>query len=357
MMNLKSRRSRAVIGLAAVLTLAASVAEARAGRGGGMGSRGSRTWSPPPVTRTAPDAAPIQRSQVPQSGVQRPGATTPQAAPSRGFGFGGGLMAGLLGAGLLGMLFGGGFLGGLGGLASFFGLLIQVVLLVVIARFALNWWRRRQQPAFEGPQDHARTGLGGGVPPTGPAAGGGLGGMLGGLGGRSPGAGGLAGGLGGGLGGALGGLGRGQSQAAQARAEVRDDVGIKPEDFDAFEQSLKSVQAAYSNREVPALWSVTTPEMAGYLQEQLNEDAGKGVIARVTDVQLLQGDLAEAWREGTADFATVAMRFSALESVTEKATGRVLEGDPTKPTEITEIWTFRRDNGGPWKLSAIKQAS
>jgi hypothetical protein len=44
------------------------------------------------------------------------------------------------------------------------------------------------------------------------------------------------------------------------------------------------------------------------------------VIARVTDVQLLQGDLAEAWREGTADFATVAMRFSALESVTEKAT-------------------------------------
>jgi hypothetical protein len=167
--------------------MAASVAEARAGRGGGMGSRGSRTWSPPPVTRTAPDAAPIQRSQVPQSGVQRPGATTPQAAPSRGFGFGGGLMAGLLGAGLLGMLFGGGFLGGLGGLASFFGLLIQVVLLVVIARFALNWWRRRQQP----PSRVRRTMPGrvsAGRASDRPAAGGGLGGMLGGLGGRSPGA-------------------------------------------------------------------------------------------------------------------------------------------------------------------------
>jgi predicted lipid-binding transport protein (Tim44 family) len=334
MMKLNTRRGQAVLALAAVLTLAASVAEARAGRGGGFGSRGSRTWSAPPVTRTAPtDAAPIQRSQIPQSGVQRPGTAAPQTAPSRGFG--GALMGGLLGAGLLGMLFGAGFFGGLGGLASFFGLLIQIVLLVVVVRLALNWFRRRQQPAFEGPQGYGRSGLGGAVPPTG---GGGVGGI-------------------GGLGGALGGLGRARPQPAAAtrRPGATDEVGIKPEDFDEFERSLKVVQAAYSDRDVAALWSVATPEMAGYLQEQLNEDSGNGVIGRVTDVQLLQGDLAEAWREGSADYATVAMRFSATESVTEKATGRVVEGDPTKPTEITEIWTFRRDNAGPWKLSAIQQ--
>jgi predicted lipid-binding transport protein (Tim44 family) len=34
----------------------------------------------------------------------------------------------------------------------------------------------------------------------------------------------------------------------------------------------------------------------------------------------------------------------------------VVSGDPTRPTEVTEIWTFRRDAGGPWKLSAIQQA-
>ena len=38
----------------------------------------------------------------------------------------GGLAAGFLGAGLFGMLFGHGFLGGMGGFASFLGLLIQV---------------------------------------------------------------------------------------------------------------------------------------------------------------------------------------------------------------------------------------
>ena len=46
------------------------------------------------------------------------------------------------------------------------------------------------------------------------------------------------------------------------------------------------------------------------MQEELNENAGKGVVNTVTNVRLLQGDLAEAWREGDADYATVAMRFA-----------------------------------------------
>ena len=28
-----------------------------------------------------------------------------------------------------------------------------------------------------------------------------------------------------------------------------------------------------------------------------------------------------------------------------------------RPEEVTEVWTFRRDNGGPWKVSAIQQAA
>ena len=37
-----------------------------------------------------------------------------------------------------------------------------------------------------------------------------------------------------------------------------------------------------------------------------------------------QGDLAEAWREGETDYATVAMRFAMKEVTIDKATGRIV---------------------------------
>ena len=137
----------AVIGL----FLAASQADARAGRGGGFGSRGSRTWSQPAPTPTAPQAAqPIQRSTTPQQapGVNQaaPRAGAAQPARSGFFGNRGGLLGGLVGAGLIGMLLGYGLFGGLGGLGSILGLLLQVVLVVLLVRFAIAWWQRRRAP-------------------------------------------------------------------------------------------------------------------------------------------------------------------------------------------------------------------
>jgi predicted lipid-binding transport protein (Tim44 family) len=332
MINLTSRRSRAVIALAAALTLVGSVAEARMGRSGSFGSRGARTWDAPPVTRTAPNpGAPMQRSQTPQNQFQ-PGAGMPsaQVAQPRRFGFGTGLMAGLFGAGLLGMLFGNGFFGGLAGLGSFLGLLLQIGLVALLIFFALRWFRRRQEPAFAS-QPSQRSAAGGPVPP-------------------------LRNGLGTSVGSALGGLRTARADAPQRRSGVRDEIGIKESDFASFERSLNEVQTAYSKGDVAALWTLATPEMAGYIQEELNENAGNGVTNTISDVRLLQGDLAEAWREGATEYATVAMRYGLIDVTREKATGRIVEGDPTNPVEATELWTFRRDGGGGWRLSAIQQA-
>ncbi len=132
---------------------------------------------------------------------------------------------------------------------------------------------------------------------------------------------------------------------------------VAPQDFDAFERILHEVQDAYNRQDVAALWTLATPEMAGYFQEQLNDNARTGVVDKVSGIKLLQGDLAEAWREGDTDYATVAMRFALTEATVETATGRVVSGNPNQPTEATEIWTFRRDRGGPWKLSAIQQTA
>ena len=81
-------------------------------------------------------------------------------------------------------------------------------------------------------------------------------------------------------------------------------------------------------------------------------NASKGVVNRISGVKLLQGDLAEAWREGDTDYATVAMRFALNDEMVDRASGRTMEGGAD---EATEIWTFMRRRGGRWLLSAIQQ--
>lgn len=306
------------------LFLAADFAEARAGRGGGFGSRGTRTFQAPPVTRTAPQpAAPIQRSTTPQPGptaaqnAPRPGVA--QAARPGFFSTRGGFMGGLLGAGLLGMLLGYGMFGGLGGLGSILGLLLQVVLVVIVARMAFAWWQRRNQPAYAG--------AGMGPAPGGPAPGAPLRrdtarlAYAGGGGGASPG---------------------------------RDALGIGQPDLDQFERTLNELQTAYGAQDVNALRSLATPEVVDVLAEQLRENAERGVVNHIADVRLLQGDTAESWREAGQDYATVAMRFGLRDWTTDHS-GRVVDGDPDRPTEATEVWTFVRPRGGRWLVSAIQQ--
>jgi predicted lipid-binding transport protein (Tim44 family) len=323
MMTFISRRSRAVLALAAALTLAtAGIADARVGGGGSSGSRGSRTFSAPSATPTAPSSArPMERSMTqPGPSLQRPGmGANPQAAQPRRFGFGTGLMAGLFGAGLLGMFMGHGFFGGLAGIASIFGLLLQVGLVVGLAYLALRWFRRRQEPAFAGPAD-------------GPSARSALGGMFGGGGG-------------------------GAGPQPQAQPQGRSDaVGIGPTDYSAFEETLVAVQTAYGREDLNALRALVTPEMVSYFADDLAANASRGVVNQVSDLKLLQGDLAESWREGSTDYATVAMRFSLVDVTIERASGRVVEGSRT-PVEATELWTFRRERGGRWLLSAIQQTA
>ena len=54
-------------------------------------------------------------------------------------------------------------------------------------------------------------------------------------------------------------------------------------------------------------------------------------------------------------FAAAAMRFSFTNVMVERASNRVVEGNPTAVQEAVEIWTFRRVPGGQWILSAVQR--
>ncbi len=329
---------------AAMVTI--SEADARAGGGRGMGSRGSRTFSAPPPTSTAPNAArPFERS-ITQPGSNMGAAATTGAAAKGGFfnrpgmGLMGGLAAGFLGAGLFGMLFGGGFLSGLGSFAGMLGFILQIVLLVIVARLAWGWWQRRNGNA----PASAYAG--------GPAAG------------RSP---------------ADGPLGGNQANFDAPRAPRQDGAGytngnagsgfgfgrgntprpiqIGPDDYEAFERLLGEVQAAWSDEDVEKLHKLATPEMVSYFAQDLASNKSRGVVNKVTGIKLLQGDLAEAWNEGNVDYATVALRFEFVDKTLERSSGRIVEGSES-PQQAVEIWTFTRpSSGGDWELSGIQQSS
>jgi len=303
-------RNRSLIAIAAIaaamFVVVAGDAYARAGGGFSGGSRGMRTFSPPPATTTAPNAAsPIQRT-ITQPGTAE---TLGQAAARPGGLFGGGLLGGLaagfLGAGLFGLLFGHGFFGGLASFASLLGLIIQVVLIVLVARLLYAWWQRRTEPAYAAAH-----------PATGHSFSG-LGGMFGG------------------------------------NAPAGEPVTVGKSDYDAFERLLGEIQAAYSAEDLSALRSRVTPEMLSYFSEQLSENTSRGLVNKISGVKLEQGDLAEAWRENNVEYATVAMRFALVDQMVERASGRTVEGGG--PGEVTELWTFMRARNGDWLLSAIQQ--
>jgi predicted lipid-binding transport protein (Tim44 family) len=310
-----------VLSLAVPVMFAVSAADARIGGGGSSGSRGSRTFAAPPSTSTAPNAAqPFNRTMT-QPGSPGMGTAAAGGAAAKGgffnrpgMGMLGGLAAGFLGAGLLGMLFGGGMFGGLGGLSSIFGLILQIGLIIIVVKLAMNWWQRRNATAsaYAGPSG------------TGPTAG--------------------AGPLASFRSGSGFGLGSGSAP-----------LEIGPSDYEAFEHLLGEIQAAWSNEDVAKLHTLATPEMVSYFTQDLQANNARGDVNKVSDVKLLQGDLAEAWREGDTDYASVAMRFSLVDKTIERSTGRLVEGSE-QPTEATEVWTFVRPRGASWELSAIQQA-
>jgi predicted lipid-binding transport protein (Tim44 family) len=242
-------------------------------------------------------------------------------------GFMGGMFAGLLGAGLIGLLLGGGLTGGLGGLASFLGLALQVGIIALIGWLLFNWWQRRNQPATAmGPAMRD-------MPNQRP----------------SYNFGGTGGGLGSGLGSGLGG-----SSAANARPSNPDEIGTTPADFEAFERLLGEVQTAYGAEDIGKLRNRVTPEMLSYYLEDFNANASRGVINRLSDIKLEQGDPAESWREGDTEYCTVAMRYSLKDEMVDRASGRVIEGGAD---EAVEIWTFMRVRGGNWIVSAVQQTN
>jgi predicted lipid-binding transport protein (Tim44 family) len=308
------------LGAAAVLALAITAeAFAKPGRGSSAGNRGTRTESAVPSTPTAPRTSTPQAAPNTAATAARPAPAAPQ--PSMASTMMKGFAIGLIGAGVFGLLTGGSLFGGLSGIMGFLGLLLQIALIALAVRLVWGFFRnrRQQQAAPVGiPRNLDRR-------PT--------------------------------MESAVNTAGSSASPSQPAERPRADAVGIGPDDFAAFQQTLTDMMAAYSREDVNTIRRIALPEAAGHFIGELEDNQRRGLVNTLGAPTLLQGDLAESWYEDQTAWASVAMRFSMTDALIERATGKVVAGNPSEQAESTEIWTFRREGmARPWLLAGVEQA-
>lgn len=303
----------------AVCVMLAPPADAR--RGGSFGSRGARTHSAPTTTATAPNrVAPVQRSMTESPKTTQaagPAAQAGRPAPAKTGGMAKGLIGGLIAGGLIGALLGNGF-GGLAG-SGFLMALLQIALIGGLIWFALRLFRRK--PALATAQGGAgamASPFMAAVPPA-PAE-----------------------------------PARAFAFASGSVAPQSEDIPIDQADREAFERLLVEVQDAFGHEDYAALRERTTPEVMSYFAEELSQNATGGRRNAVSGTTLIEADVSEAWREGSTDYATIAMRYESIDVMLDRNSGVVIEGDATRPTQTTELWTFARETRGAWRLSAVQ---
>jgi predicted lipid-binding transport protein (Tim44 family) len=296
--------------LCALLALSPSLADARAGAtarsGGGtsyssQGSMGSRTYTPN-------GGQAIQRSTTPQS---QAGTSYSQPGFMQSHPFLTGLFGAFVGSWIGSLLFphwGMGY--------GVFGSLFSWLLIILAISFVFRILRRgmaTEPPVYGG----------------GPS-----------LGGMGP--------------GMRQGLGLGGSAAATR------PLSVDATDQAAFEAILKAVQGAWSKGDLDTLRHYVTPEMLSYFREELATNTSQGVENRLDDVALIRGDVRDGWDEGALQYATCLLHWRAIDYTvrTDRKPADpdwLVEGDPRRPSEAQELWTFARSPGGHWLLSAIQQ--
>lgn len=320
MRSSRARWNGVWLGLAAAAMLVAPAAQAR--RGGSFGSRGSHTFSAPSATRLSPGyVGPVSRSMS-----QRPG-YAPQYAPSYGstYGsgfrqrpsFGGGLLTGLVTGGLIGAMLGhhsAGYNYGSGSGGGMLAFLIQLAIIGGIGWLILSFFRRSRATGSVMPFSA-------------------------------------------GSGGAENAFGGSGSFMNTAPSSDQQQITLTGADKAAFERLLGELQDAFGHGDFARLRAITTPEIMSYLAEELSENTAAGRRNEVSATRLLDAEISEAWHEPNADYATIAMRYESVDVVRDRNTNTVLSGNPTSPTETTEIWTFVRPAGAwsDWKVSAIQE--
>ena len=327
-----------VVFLFGAFALAESTAWARAGGGRSTGSRGSRSFSAPSSPSSPSPSSP---------GFNSPGRSQSPSMPNQpssgGFfgrspflqGMAGGLAGGMLGSLLFGGMGHAAPMGGLGGGGIGF---LDILILGLLGYFAWKFFKKRRDQramatAYYGEGSQGQFDTYSGHPQDG-----------------SP---------------YQAGYGQPDGASHTEPDELRRGIDqIRSYDPSFHEESFREtaqdlffrVQAGWMNRDLDAIRSLLTNDMAEYFRDEFAHMRQRGVMNRLENIAVRKVELAEAWQETGQDYITVLITANLLDYTVDEASGQVVEGDKLNPVKFREFWTFRREIATKsWQLSAINQ--
>ena len=148
----------------------------------------------------------------------------------------------------------------------------------------------------------------------------------------------------------------GQSLTALMRA----DPGFDPNQFlDGAKAAYEMIVMAFAQGDEAELNQLLGEDVFEGFQRAIREREERGEKLESSLVGIDKPDIIEAEIKNRTGYVTVKF-VSELVSVTRDAEGDVVEGDPKKVREVTDIWTFAREVGSRnpnWKLVATEAAN
>lgn len=301
-------------------TVLQATAEARAGGGRSMGSRGSYSRQATPNYQSGPSAP---RQQMAPAPMQRQGGSFLSGMAG---GIAGGLLGGMLfrSLGMAGTGVGGGGIG-----------LFEILLLAGIGYMIYRFVKKKREMApvmvrHDYQDDRYRDQeAGGGYHPQ------------------------------------HGGYSQPQVVNAPSYESVENGIShIRQMDHSFDERAFKDqvmdiffkVQGGWMNRDMAALSPLLSDEMRGIFQEDVNRLLRDKQVNRLENIAVRNVEITEAWQEAGQDYITTLIYANLLDYTTDDSTGAVVAGSKTEPVKFEEYWTFTRPVGNnPWRLSAISQ--
>ena len=143
-------------------------------------------------------------------------------------------------------------------------------------------------------------------------------------------------------------------------ALMRADPGFDPSQFlDGAKAAYELIVTAFAQGDEAELQQLLGEEVFQGFQRAIREREERGEKVESNLVGIDKADIIEAEIKNRNAYVTVKF-VSELISVTRDAEGEVVEGDPKKVREVTDIWTFAREvasRNPNWKLVATEAAN
>jgi predicted lipid-binding transport protein (Tim44 family) len=138
---------------------------------------------------------------------------------------------------------------------------------------------------------------------------------------------------------------------------VREDKTFDAKHFlTGARAAYEMIVLAYAQGDRRALKSLLSREVYDGFEAAIGERESKGETVETRFVTTEKSDITGVELRGRT--AQITVRFvSQLISVTRDKSGNVIEGNPEKVTDVTDVWTFARDLSSRdpnWKLVATE---